>query len=82
MYLLIYSLRRDVRAVCHAHPPIATGFAAAGMPLDKPILSEAVFALGCVPLSSVRMPRHHRVVRFHRTPAATPTPFYWPITAW
>ena len=56
MHLLIYSLRRDVRAVCHAHPPIATGFAAAGMPLDKPILSEAVFALGCVPLAPYGTP--------------------------
>ena len=56
MHLLIYRLRQDVRAICHAHPPIATGFAAAGMPLDKPILSEAVFALGCVPLAPYGMP--------------------------
>lgn len=56
MHLLIYRLRQDVRAICHAHPPIATGFAAAGMPLDKPILSEAVFALGCVPLARYGTP--------------------------
>jgi len=56
MHLLIYRLRQDVRAICHAHPPIATGFAAAGMPLDKPILSEAVFALGCVPLAPYGTP--------------------------
>lgn len=56
MHLLIYTLRGDVRAVCHAHPPIATGFAAAGMPLDKPILSEAVFTLGCVPLARYGTP--------------------------
>src|SRR5260370_38366047 len=40
MHLLIYRLRPDVYAICHAHPPIATGFAAAGVPLDKAILSE------------------------------------------
>ena len=30
MHLLIYSMRPDVRAVVHAHPKTATGFAAAG----------------------------------------------------
>ena len=56
MHLLIYRLRRDVCAICHAHPPIATGFAAAGLPLDKPILSEAVFSLGRVPLAPYGTP--------------------------
>lgn len=56
MHLLIYRVRPDVYAICHAHPPIATGFAAAGMPLDKAILSEAVFSLGCVPLAPYGTP--------------------------
>lgn len=56
MHLLIYSLRPDVCAICHAHPPIATGFAAAGVPLDKAILSEAVGSLGCVPLAPYGTP--------------------------
>jgi L-fuculose-phosphate aldolase len=56
MHLLIYRLRPDVYAICHAHPPIATGFAAAGVPLDKAILSEAVFSLGCVPLAPYGTP--------------------------
>src|SRR5256885_480973 len=30
MHLLFYRLRPDIRAVVHAHPPTATGFAAAG----------------------------------------------------
>src|SRR6266571_2116605 len=47
MHLLIYRLRPDAFAICHAHPPIATGYAAAGVALDKPILSEAVLSLGC-----------------------------------
>ena len=34
MHLLIYRLRPDVGAVVHAHPPTATGYAAAGMALD------------------------------------------------
>jgi len=35
MHLLIYKLRPDVHSVVHAHPPCATGYAAAGMPLNK-----------------------------------------------
>ena len=31
MHLLIYRLRPDVQRIVHAHPPTATGFAAAGM---------------------------------------------------
>src|SRR5208282_5967293 len=56
MHLLIYRLRPDINAVCHAHPPIATGYAAAGLPLNKAILSEAVLTLGCVPLAPYGMP--------------------------
>lgn len=56
MHLLIYRFRPDVYAICHAHPPIATGFAAAGVPLDKAILSEAVSQLGCVPLAPYGTP--------------------------
>lgn len=56
MHILIYRLRPDVHAICHAHPPIATGFAAAGVPLDKAILSEAVLSLGCVPLAPYGTP--------------------------
>jgi L-fuculose-phosphate aldolase len=56
MHLLIYQQRPDVHAICHAHPPIATGFAAAGIPLDSAILSEAVLSLGCVPLAPYATP--------------------------
>src|SRR5690349_24982912 len=56
MHLLIYKLRPDVRGVVHAHPPTATGFAAAGMALDQPLLSEAVLCLGSVPLAPYGTP--------------------------
>lgn len=56
MHLLIYRLRPDVNAVCHAHPPTATGFAAAGIALDKPILCELVVTLGEVPLARYGTP--------------------------
>lgn len=56
MHLLIYRLRPDVNAVCHAHPITATGYAAAGLPLDKALLSEAVIGLGTVPLAQYGTP--------------------------
>ncbi|MFZ0336266.1 MAG: class II aldolase/adducin family protein [Candidatus Acidiferrales bacterium] len=56
MHLLIYRLRPDVNAVCHAHPVTATGYAAAGVPLDKALLSEAVIGLGTVPLAQYGTP--------------------------
>lgn len=56
MHLLIYGLRPDVNAVCHAHPITATGYAAAGLPLNKALLSEAVIGLGSVPLARYGTP--------------------------
>ena len=51
MHLRIYQENPTVRAVVHAHPPVATTFAAAGIPLDKPVLQEAVVQLGTVPVA-------------------------------
>lgn len=50
MHLLFYQMRPDVQAVCHAHPPTATGFAASGQGLDQALLPEVVVCLGKVPL--------------------------------
>jgi L-fuculose-phosphate aldolase len=46
LHLAVLAARPDVQAVLHAHPPTATGFAVAGIPLDRPILAEAVVSLG------------------------------------
>lgn len=51
MHLAVYRARHDIRAVVHAHPPIATGFACAGRALDEPLCAEAVMTLGPVPLA-------------------------------
>lgn len=56
MHLLIYSLRPDVQGIVHAHPPTATGFAAAGVALDQPLISEIVLTLGAVPLAKYGCP--------------------------
>ena len=45
MHLLIYRLRPDVGAVVHAHPPTATGYAAAGIALDRALLGSSCKSL-------------------------------------
>ncbi len=56
MHLLIYKRRPDVHAVVHAHPPTATGYAAAGLALNQALISEVVLALGCIPLARYGTP--------------------------
>jgi len=56
MHLRIYALRPDVHAVCHAHPPVATGFATAGKGLDSAALCEAAILLGAVPVAPYAEP--------------------------
>jgi len=50
MHTAVYRRRADVHAVVHAHPPTATGFAVAGIALDRPLIAEAVVTLGSVPV--------------------------------
>src|SRR6267378_7648787 len=56
MHTTIYGLRPDIFSVVHAHPPVATGFAAAGRPLNLALLPEVVIGLGCVPLAAYGLP--------------------------
>ena len=57
-HLKIYRDRPDVKSVCHAHPPYATGFAVAGIPLDKMVLPEVIIRLGMVPIVEYGLPGH------------------------
>lgn len=56
MHLSVYKARPDVKAVVHAHPPISTGFAVAGVPLNRAVLAEVVVTLGCIPLAEYGTP--------------------------
>ena len=56
MHLAAYHTRPDVHAVVHAHPPISTGFAVAGIPLDQLILAEMVVNFGSIPLAPYHSP--------------------------
>lgn len=56
MHLVMYHERPDVGSVVHAHPPCASGFAVAGIAMDRPLLSEVVLTLGTVPLAQYGTP--------------------------
>jgi L-fuculose-phosphate aldolase len=56
MHLKAYQLRDDIGAVVHAHPPYATGFAVAGIPLSECLLPEVILTIGSVPLTSYGTP--------------------------
>jgi L-fuculose-phosphate aldolase len=56
MHLVAYQHRPDVQAVVHAHPPLATGFAVAGVPLDRAVLAEVVTTLGSIPIAAYGTP--------------------------
>jgi len=56
MHLGVYHHRPDVRAVVHAHPPTATGFAVAGIALDRAVLAEVVTTLGSIPIADYGTP--------------------------
>jgi L-fuculose-phosphate aldolase len=56
MHLRIYRARPDVRAVVHAHPPVATAFGVAGRDFMDDVLPEVIFHLGGVPLVPFAMP--------------------------
>lgn len=61
MHLRCYAERDDVGAVVHAHPPTATGFAIANIPLDKYTMPEAIISLGCVPIAKYGTPSTQEV---------------------
>src|SRR2546430_16676717 len=56
MHLEVYRERPDVQAVVHAHPPIATGFAVAGLPPDRAVLAEVLTTLGSIPIAEDATP--------------------------
>ena len=56
MHLDVYKERPDIKSVVHAHPPYATAFAVAGIPLNKCVLPEAILVIGAVPIAPYGLP--------------------------
>ncbi|HOQ76626.1 MAG TPA: class II aldolase/adducin family protein [Thermoclostridium sp.] len=61
MHMRCYQERDDVGAVVHAHPPTATGFAVAHIPLDSYSMVETVLTLGSVPIAPYGTPSTYEV---------------------
>jgi L-fuculose-phosphate aldolase len=56
MHLLAHRLRPEIRAVLHAHPPLATAFSIAGVSLEESILPEVVMSLRKIPTTAYATP--------------------------
>ena len=61
MHMRVYEKRPDAGAVVHTHSKYATCFAINGRPLNRPVTSEAVVMLGCVPLAPYATPSTQEV---------------------
>jgi L-fuculose-phosphate aldolase len=56
LHLSVYKHRPDVHAVVHCHPPHATAFAVAGIPIPQCVLPEVEVFLGEVPTAVYETP--------------------------
>lgn len=61
MHLFVYERRPDIKAIVHAHPPHATGFATARIPLPEALLPEVILGLGSIPLAEYATPSTEEV---------------------
>ncbi len=61
MHMRCYEERDDIKAAVHAHPPVATAFAIAGIPLDSYTMPEAIIFLGSVPIAQYGTPSTQEV---------------------
>ena len=61
MHIRCYQERPDVKAVVHAHPPIATSFASIGKGLDDYKVMETIVQLGAVPVAPYAKPSSDEV---------------------
>ncbi|MDP4163588.1 MAG: class II aldolase/adducin family protein, partial [Bacillota bacterium] len=56
MHLRVYQERPEIQAVVHVHPPYATAFAIAGLPLNRATMPESVILLGTIPVARYGTP--------------------------
>lgn len=56
MHLAVYKNNPEIAGIVHSHPPVATAFAAAGIPLDTAYLQETAVLLGVIPIAPYAMP--------------------------
>lgn len=56
MHIRVYMENKQIGGVVHAHPPVATAFAVAGIELQPNLLPEAVIMLGAVHVAPYATP--------------------------
>ena len=56
LHSTVYKTRSDVKAVVHAHAPLATAFSIANISLAEAVLPEIVFSLGAIPTAKYAAP--------------------------
>lgn len=56
LHLEAYRRRPDIRAVVHAHPPIAVALSIAGISLARCLLPEVIMSLGLIPTTEYATP--------------------------
>jgi L-fuculose-phosphate aldolase len=61
LHAFIYSKRRDVRSIVHAHPPYCTAFAVARVPLPVDAIPEVAVEFGRIPLVPFAVPSTGRL---------------------
>ncbi len=61
MHMRCYEQRPDVGAVVHAHPPTATGYAVANIPLDEYSMIETIISIGAIPVVPYGAPSTYEV---------------------
>jgi L-fuculose-phosphate aldolase len=62
MHIAVYKARPDIEAIVHAHPPVATGFAACHVRLDQDvILPEVIFGLAKIGFAEYGTPTTNQI---------------------
>lgn len=56
MHLRVYKERPEIQSVVHVHPPYATAFAIAGIPLNQATMPESIVTLGTIPIAEYGTP--------------------------
>lgn len=61
IHLDVYKHKKGINAAVHAHPPYATAYAVAGIPLDQCVIPEIIVQLGSIPIAEYGTPSTHEV---------------------
>ena len=51
MHLRAYKENSTLVSVCHVHPPFCTAYSVTGLPLNEPVLAEAILNFGEIPVT-------------------------------